>query len=70
MSALHEIKETVLSRWKQEFIDRAALVFVGSRSEQDVRLNEMEQALKRQDEEIAILKNTYLLSTLKKEGKS
>jgi transposase-like protein len=70
MSAQHEIKETVLSRWKQEFIERSATVFIGTKSEQDIRLGELERALKRQEEEIAILKKALLLSAPQRGQKS
>jgi putative transposase len=56
MSARHGIKDTVLSRWKQEFLERAPLLFAGSGSESEHRLAELEHRLAAQAEEIAILK--------------
>jgi putative transposase len=60
-SAKYEVKESVLSRWKQEFLERAALVFAGSPSEQDLRVRELERQLKEQSTDLAILKKALLL---------
>jgi transposase len=69
MGAKHSIKDTVLSRWKQEFISRAALVFVHSPTEQDARMAKLESALRSQAQELAVLKKAFLLMDLKNESK-
>lgn len=60
-SAKYEVKDSVLSRWKQEFLERASLVFAGSPSEQDLRVRELERQLKEQSTDLAILKKALLL---------
>jgi transposase-like protein len=59
-SVKYAVKESVLSRWKQEFLERAALVFAGSPSEQDIRVAELERQLKEQAADLAILKKALL----------
>jgi transposase-like protein len=70
MSAEHGIKDTVLSRWKQEFLARCPLVFAGSPSEQDLKLAQLERALDAQAQELAILKKAFLLLDGEKGSKS
>jgi transposase len=60
-SAKHSVQETTLSRWKQEFIERSSAVFMGSPSEQDLRIRELERQLKSQETDLAILKKALLL---------
>jgi transposase len=60
-SAKYSVKDTVLSRWKQEFLERAPMVFAGSPSEQELRMVEMERQLKEQETDLAILKKALLL---------
>ena len=60
-SAKYSVQESTLSRWKQEFIERASVVFMGSPSEQDLRIQELESKLKEQETDLAILKKTLLL---------
>lgn len=59
--AKYSVQETTLSRWKQEFIERSASVFMGSRSEQELRIDELERKLKSQETDMAILKKALLL---------
>ena len=59
-STKYSVKESVLSRWKQEFLERAALVFAGSPSEQELRVAELERKLREQATDLAILKKALL----------
>lgn len=59
MSARYSIKETVLSRWKKEFLDRSAQVFSGSVSEQELRIKELEAQLAAQALDLEILKKAF-----------
>jgi len=71
-SARYEIKDTVLSRWKKEFLERANSVFggPGSDSPQERRLSELENLFKEQSLELAILKKALAISRNPKGGKS
>jgi transposase len=60
-SAKYSVQQSTLSRWKQEFLERASVVFMGSPSEQDVRIQELERMLKDQGTDLAILKKALLL---------
>jgi transposase len=61
------IKDSVLSRWKQEFIDRASLVFEqpGGSDERDRRIAELERLVGRQAMELEMAKkvSSFLRST-------
>ena len=61
------IKDSVLSRWKQEFIERAPLVFeqAGGSDERDRRIAELERLVGRQAMELEMAKKAsrLLLST-------
>ena len=59
-SSKYSVKESVLSRWKQEFLERAALVFAGSPSEQELRVVELERKVREQATDLAILKKALL----------
>jgi transposase len=61
MSARYSIKETVLSRWKKEFLERSAQVFSGSVSEQELRIKELEAQLAAQALDLEILKKAFSL---------
>lgn len=60
-SSKYSVKESVLSRWKQEFLERSPQVFSGSPSEQDLRVAELERQVKEQATDLAILKKALLL---------
>jgi putative transposase len=71
MSAEHQIKESVLSRWKQEFLERAPQLFLrAGNSEQEIKMLEMESKLEQQAQDMAILKKALLLSDELKEKNS
>jgi putative transposase len=57
-SRRYDIKDTTLSRWKKEFLERAPLLFGGATAagEQDRRITELEHLFKEQSLELAILK--------------
>jgi transposase-like protein len=59
----HDIKETVLSRWKQEFIERAPELFERQRgqSQQDERVAELERVIGRLTVELEMAKKASLL---------
>jgi transposase len=61
MSSRYSIKETVLSRWKKEFLERSAQAFSGSVSEQELRIKELEHRLAQQALDLEILKKALLL---------
>lgn len=54
----YQIKDTMLSRWKKEFLERAPSVFgdPSRATEQERRLSELEALFKEQSLELAILK--------------
>ena len=60
-SAKYSIKDTVLSRWKKEFIERSALVFGAEFGEQENRLRAAEDQLEEHRIEIAVLKRALSL---------
>ena len=61
MSTRYSIKETVLSRWKKEFLERSSQAFSGSSSEQEIRIKELEAELARQALDLEILKKAFSL---------
>jgi transposase-like protein len=62
MSAEHQIKVSVLSRWKQEFLERSPQLFLrAGNSEQEIKMLEMQGQLERQAQDLAILKKALLL---------
>jgi transposase len=58
------IKDSVLSRWKQEFIERAPLLFEqpGGSDERDRRIAELERLVGRQAMELEMVKKASQLS--------
>ena len=60
-SALYGIKDTVLSRWKKEFIEHSALVFGAEFGMQESRLQAAENRLEEQRIELAVLKRALSL---------
>lgn len=59
----HDIKETVLSRWKQEFMERAPELFERERgqSQQEERVAELERVIGRLTVELEMAKKASLL---------
>jgi transposase len=59
----HGIKETLLSRWKQEFLERAPDLFERSRGQQhqDERVAELERVIGRLTVELEMAKKASLL---------
>lgn len=55
LSREHQIKDSVLARWRDQFLERAPSVFGGQLSGQD-RIAELERELGRQHMELEILK--------------
>jgi putative transposase len=68
----YNVKDTMLSRWKKEFLERASQVFSGASpsSEQDRRLSELESLFKEQSLELAILKKALSRSAKTSGGSS
>lgn len=69
-SAKYEVKDTVLSRWKKEFLERAPLVFGAALGEQESRLRGAEDQLEEHRVEIAILKKALSFLETKKGSNS
>ena len=69
-SAKYDIKDTVLSRWKQEFLERAASVFGSSENEIDrEKIAELERIIGQQAVELTLLKKaSSLLQSRKGSG--
>lgn len=62
----YEIKDTVLSRWKQEFMERAHHVFEKGQkagNEQEERIAELERKIGRMAIELDIAKKAYGISS-------
>lgn len=56
----YELKESMLSRWKKEFLDRAPMVFASSpKSGTEERIKDLEALFKEQSLELAILKKAF-----------
>ena len=66
----HGIKETLLSRWKQEFIERSPDVFESrrERNPQDERVAELERVVGRLTLELEMAKKASLLLNLRRNG--
>ena len=60
-SVKYSVKDTMLSRWKKEFIERSALVFGAEFGEQENRLRAAEDRLEEHRVEIAVLKRALSL---------
>ncbi len=56
LSRQHQIKDTVLCRWRDQFLERAALVFGGGEPQGQERIAELEREVGRQHMELEILK--------------
>jgi transposase len=69
----HGIKETLLSRWKQEFIERSPEVFErrGGHNPQEARVAELERVVGRLTLELEMAKKaSFLLNSQRNSGKS
>ena len=57
----YEIKDSVLSRWKQEFLERAPQIFEqpGQNDQQDERIAELERMLGRMTVQLEIAKKVF-----------
>jgi transposase-like protein len=71
-STRYGIKESLLSRWKKEFLERAPTVFGAEAptNEQERRLNDLESLFKEQSLELAILKKALSVSSKPKGSES
>lgn len=58
--AKYDLKESMVSRWKKEFLERAPLVFAPAASvETEARVKDLEGLFKEQSLELAILKKAF-----------
>ena len=66
----HQLKDTVLSRWKREFVERSAKVFEGgqAREREDERVAELERMVGRLTMELEIAKKASLLLPSRRDG--
>ena len=66
----HQLKDTVLSRWKREFIERSAQVFEGGKEQEQEagRIAELERMVGRLTMELEIAKKASLLLTSRRDG--
>jgi transposase-like protein len=66
----HQLKDTVLSRWKREFVERSPKVFEGGkeREREDERVAELERMVGRLTMELEIAKKASLLLTARRDG--
>ena len=66
----HGIKETLLSRWKQELVERAPELYEGRRGRdpQDVRVAELERVVGRLTLELEMAKKVSLLLNSPRNG--
>jgi transposase-like protein len=70
-SSLHyNIKETVLSRWKHEFLTRAPQVFAEPSNAVSDEIEELKKLVGEQAIELSILKKAYGISTRQRGGSS
>jgi len=66
----HQIKDSVLSRWKQEFIERAPQLFERGKaqSQEEERIAELERLVGQLTMELAMAKKASLLLTSRQNG--
>ena len=66
----HQIKDSVLSRWKQEFIERAPQLFERGtvHSQEEERIAELERLVGQLTMELAMAKKASLLLTSRQNG--
>ena len=65
----YQIKDTVLSRWKQEFIERAPQVFSEAKGSEASEVDELKKLVGEQAIELSILKKAYGISTSRRGGR-
>ena len=66
----HNLKDTVLARWKQEFIERAPELFAGNQvqNQQAERIAELERMVGRLTMEVEMAKKAWLHATSRWNG--
>jgi transposase-like protein len=66
----HQLKDTVLSRWKREFVERSPRVFEGGkeREREDERVAQLERMVGRLTMELEIAKKASRLLTSHRDG--
>ena len=66
----HQIKDSVLSRWKQEFIERAPQLFERGKvqSQEEERIAELERLVGQLTMELAMAKKASVLLTSRQNG--
>ncbi len=66
----HQLKDTVLSRWKREFVERSPQVFEGGkeREREDEQVADLERMVGRLTMELEIAKKASLLLTSQQDG--
>lgn len=69
-SVHYRIKDSVLSRWKQEFLARAPQVFAEPSEHASKEVEQLQKIIGEQAIELAILKKAYGISTRKFGGNS
>ena len=69
-SVHYDIKETVLSRWKHEFLTRAPQVFAEPSGSVNDEVEELKKLVGEQAIELSILKKAYGISTRSRGGVS
>jgi transposase-like protein len=67
-SARYQIKDTLLSRWKQDFLARAGELFAEPKESVFSEVAELKKIIAEQTIELAILKKAYGISTTKRAG--
>jgi len=70
LSREHRIKDSVLSRWKQEFIERAPQMFerAEARNQDEARIGELERMVGRLTMELDIAKKASMLLNSQPKG--
>jgi len=56
LSREHKIKDTLLARWRDQFLERGSQIFAGQAPTEAERLAELEREIGRQHMELEILK--------------
>jgi putative transposase len=66
----YQIKDSVLSRWKQEFLERAPQLFSEPSGSVASEVEDLKKLVGEQTVELSILKKAYGISTLRQGRKS
>ena len=69
-SVHYRIKDTVLSRWKQEFLSRAPMLFSEASTGVNAEVEDLKKVVAEQAIELSILKKAYGISSRKPGGSS